>query len=187
MHGDEPADEVDRIIQLERLLELAVQAVPTCIGVSLILRGRAPAVTYSALRAGWDAEPVRSSLSVGLPRPLTASDADGRAELRVYAGAPRAFADTAPALLALLDMTARQVVVDAHLELPDLVDERAALERWRDEQTVVGRAIGILLDRGLVPGEGHLELVRLADLAGTSTVEAARALIASATNGPDPA
>jgi hypothetical protein len=84
-------------------------------------------------------------------------------------------------------MTARQIVVDAHLELPDLVEERAALERWRDAQTVIGRAIGILLDRGLVPDEGHLELARLADVGGTSTLDAARALIASATNGPHPA
>jgi hypothetical protein len=184
VRGDEPADDVDRIIQLERLLELAVLAVPTCIGVSLILRGRAPAVTHSALRTGWHAEPVRSSLSVRLPRPLTASDADGGAELRVYAGGRHAFADAVPSLLALLDIASRQIVVDAHLKLPDLVDERATLDRWRDEQAVVDRAVGILLDRGLVPDEGHLELVRLADVSGTSTLEAARALIASATNGP---
>ncbi|MBK5306076.1 MAG: ANTAR domain-containing protein [Frankiaceae bacterium] len=200
MHRDESAHDAelrafaaasgrpgDVVVELARLLELALLAIPTCIGVSLVIRGLAPPVTLSALRPRWHIKPVLASLSVRLPRPPTAPASEGGAELRIYAGAAHAFADTAPSLLALLDMTARQVTVDAHLEAPDLAEERAAIAGWLDDQTVIDRAIGMLLDRGLLPDEARLELARLADLDGTSTLEVARALIASPPNGLDSA
>jgi hypothetical protein len=200
VHRDEPADDVERgvpaadaaghsdlVVELARLLELAVLAIPTCIGASLIVRSRAPGVSLSALRPGWHGVPVLASLAVRLPRPPTAPSPHGGAELRIYAGAPHAFAETAPSLLALMDMTARQVTVDGHLELPDLIEEQAARERWREDRAVIDRAIGILLDRGLLLDEGRLELARLAAVGGTSALEAAQALIESMASGPDSA
>lgn len=200
MHGDEPSHDAELrafagasgpahvlVVELGRLLELAVLVIPTCIGVSLVIRGRAPAVTLSALRPGSSAEPVLASLSVRLPRPLTGPASGGGAELRIYAGASHAFADAAPSLLALLDMTARQITVDEHLEAPDLAQERAALLQWLDDQAVMDRAIGVLLGRGLLPEEGLLELARLAAVGGTSTLAAAHALLGSMANGPDSA
>lgn len=196
MHRDEPDDHAERVsaaaaghgdlfVELGRLLELAILAIPTCVGVSLILRGRAPAVTVSALRPGWHSKLVQASMAVHLPRPHAVPASDGGAELRIFAGEPDAFADTAPSLLALLDMSARHITVDAHLEAPDLDEEQAIRERWLDDQTVMNRALGILLDRGLLPDEGRLELARLAAVGETSLLEAARALTESMTNGLD--
>ena len=200
MHRDEPVDDAERrvsaaaaaghaevVVELGRLLELAVLAVPTCLGASLIIHGRGESVAFSELRAGWNGVPVLASLAVRLPRPPANPVRDGGAELRIYAGAPHAFAHTAPWLLALMDMTARQMTLDAHLELPDLGQERAARNRWLTEQTVVDRALGVLLDRGLLPGAGRLELDRLAALGGTTALEAAHLLLAPATTDPDPA
>jgi hypothetical protein len=172
-------------VELQRVLELAVRAIPTCIGVSLVLLGAVPAVTLSVLRPGWTDQPVLASMSVRIPRPVAQPESDDRAELLVFAAARHAFRDAAPSLLALLDMTSRQLTLDAHLQLPDLAAERARLLRWLDEQGVIDRAVGILLGRGLLPSEGRLELARLAAVGGTSVFAAARALIASTTYGLD--
>jgi hypothetical protein len=199
VHRDEPQDDAERRvsaaaagspaelgIELDRLLELAVQAVPTCLGASLVMHARTPAVVLSALRAGWERVPVLASLAVRLPRPLGSPATDAGAELRIYAGAPHAFAHTAPWLLALLDMTARHVTVDGHLELPDLDEELAARERWLTDQSVIERAIGVLLDRGLLLPEGRLELARLAAVGGTDVLAAALAVLASTPRDADP-
>ena len=148
------------------------------------LRGAAPPITLSALRAGWHDEPLRASMCMRIPRQLTRPGSEDGAELVLFATAPNAFRDAAPSVLALLDLRSRLLTLDAHLQTPDLDEERAGLVRLLDEEGVLDRAVGILLDRGLLPEDGRLELVRLAALAGTSVSAAARALIASATNGP---
>jgi hypothetical protein len=195
VHRDEPAEDAERLIdaaaaggsdvlvELDRLLEIAVRAVPTCIGASLVIHGRGPEVAVSTLRAGWLDSPVLASLSVRLPRAPTAP---GGGELRIFAAAAHAFAQSAPWLLVLLDMTSQNITLDAHLERPDLARERAARDVWLGDQSVLNRAIGILLDRGLLPEEGRLELARLAALGTTTVLEAARALIESATTRPNP-
>lgn len=176
----------DLTAELGHLLELAVSAIPTTVGVSLVLLlGSAGEMTVSALRPGWHGS-VLASLAVRLPRPRTWPAPGDRAELIIYAGTARAFNDSLPSLLALLDASSSNVTLDGHLQTPDLVAERAALARWLDEQSLLARAIGILLGQGVHPTDGRLELARRAAAAGTSTVEAARALIADTEAGRAP-
>jgi hypothetical protein len=167
---------VDVHAEVGYLLRLAVAAVPSCIGLSLVLHGPGPELTVSAMGSALHPQPVLASLAVRLPRPQPAS-AD--AELVLYAGAPRAFHAVVPSLLALLDRSHRRVSVDGHLAGPDLVAERAAAVR-RTEQSEVNQAIGVLLGRGLLPAVGHDELRRLAAVHGTSVLLAARAVLAGA-------
>jgi hypothetical protein len=186
VHRDEPLVPDGIRVELARLLELAVLAVPTCLGVSLVVGEASPALTLSCLRPAAASHPVLSSVAVRLPRPLASTEGVVPAELRIYASVRDAFAAAVPSLLSLLDMRAGRITVDAHLELPDLNAEMTTLSRWLAAQAVVGRAIGVLLDRGLSPHDGHAELARLADLAGTSVFTAACAVVASTTGEVDP-
>lgn len=172
--------------ELQRLLELAVQAVPSCLGVSVTLQGDGPALTISARRPGWHDRPVLASLLVRLPRRPATCTAGG-ADLVVYASAAHAFRETAPSVLALLDMTGRQVTLDRHLIAPDVIAERAALALWLDEKTSIDRAMGMLLARGLLPTDGRRELERRASVAGISIGAAARLLLAENTAPADDA
>lgn len=200
MHREEPFDDADQIpavdggndhvrdlaVELGRLLDLAVAVVPTTIGVSLNLHGPASGLTVTALRPGQQDQRVLSSLCVRLPRPLSRPVHDGGVELVIYAGTAHAFSEAVPSLLVLLDVSSGNVTLDAHLEVPSLAAERAGLARWLDEQSIMDRAIGILLERGLLPDEGRVELARRAAAAGTSPVQVALSLIASTTAGRDP-
>jgi hypothetical protein len=174
------------LVELARLLELAVLAVPTCVGVSLVVGAASPALTLSCLQPATAGLPVLSSLAVRLPRPPASTAGVASAELRIYASAKDAFTAAVPSLLSLLDMSAGRITVDAHLELPDLTAEMTTRSHWLAGQAVVGRAIGVLLDRGLSPHDGHAELARLAALAGTSVFAAAAAVVASTTREVDP-
>ena len=197
MHRDDPTpaepraftaasgDPSQLIVELGRLLELAVLAIPTCIGISLLIGGAAPMVTLSALRLKSRDAPVLASMSVRLPRPPTAPASDDGAELVVYAAAPHAFRDTAPSVLTLLDMTSHQVTLDAHLTVPDLAEERAAHARWLDDHALIDREVGILLDRGLLPEHGRGELARRAAAVGLSQRAAALLVIASTAQAPE--
>ena len=61
---------IDLPAELGHLLVLAVAAVPSCIGVSLVFAGGlTPALTVSALPVGAPTVPVLASLGLRLPRP----------------------------------------------------------------------------------------------------------------------
>lgn len=152
----------DLTVQLQLLLELITTAVPTCIGISLVVCGPDPALTVTASRPGWQDEPVLASLSLRLPRAPIWPPSDGGAELVIYAGTAHAFRDTAPTLLSLFDLRFLESTSDAHLKAPDLTGGQAALERWLDDQTGIDRALGNLLGRGITLEDGRLELARLA-------------------------
>lgn len=157
------------------LLTLAVAAIPECIGVSLLISGSTPDITVSAFAPAQPRGPIRASLAVSLPRPPGSSRP--RALLILYAVRPAVFSLVAPELLALLGLGARHITVDGHLAAPDPAAQRAALTQRLQERGAVDRALGVLLDRGMVREEGLAELRRLADVGGIGIVSAARALL----------
>jgi hypothetical protein len=193
VHRHDPADShlralaaavgapIDVYAEAGHLFRLAVAAVPSCIGVSLVLHAPGPALTVSAMGPGPHPQPVLASLAVRLPRPQPASAV---AELVLYAATPRAFHAVVPSLLVLLDRSHRWVSVDGHLAGPDLVAERAEAAR-RVAQSDVDRAVGVLLDRGMLPAEGYDELRRLASVHQISVLLAARAVLAEAGGSAD--
>lgn len=174
--------------ELEHLLELAVRAVPACVAVTVLLPGAAAALALTALLPGAGDASVRASLAIELPRSASQA-APARPTLVLYARVARAFDGIVPSLLALLDLSHRDLTVDAHLELPDTIAQSDAWTRQLEDEEAVSRAIGVLLDRGMLPADGHRELRRLAARDAVSTVAAARALVAGVTRtetAPDP-
>ena len=168
--------------QLSTLLSLAVRAVPACLGVSLVLRGglqplTVPAMTLTALIAGAGPGPAQASLAIELPRSVADDHGVQGAAVVMYASERLVFRTVVPSLLALLDLGHHRVTLDAHLVLPDLVAERAALVQQLADRAVLGRAFGFLLERGMLRDEAAAELRRLAALRRVSPVAAARRLL----------
>jgi hypothetical protein len=168
--------------QLANLLALAVQAVPACLGVSLVLRGglqplSAQGMTVSALTVDAGSAPALASLAIELPRSVAADHGAQGAALVLYASEPLVFLAVVPSLLALLDLGHHRVTLDAHLVLPDMVAERAALVQQLADRSVLDRAVGFLLDRGMPPDEAIAELRRRAAARRVSPVAAARQLL----------
>lgn len=163
--------------ELWHLLTLAAAAVPSCLGLSLVFGPPDPPLTLSALVPPATAGPVLASLVVHLPRRSTA---DAGTQLVLYSGAVGAFDDVAPDLLALLDLSSRHLTRDAHLALPDSSRSALVLRDELDDRSAVARAIGMLLDRGLLPDAGYRELLRRGTERGGDAAAAARTLLAEA-------
>ena len=168
--------------QLASLLALAVRAVPACVGVSLVLRAglpplTAPPMTVSALTEGAGTGRALASLAIELPRSVADDHGAQGAAVVIYASQPLVFLAVVPALLALLDLGHHRVTLDAHLVLPDLATEQASLVQQLADHAVLGRAVGFLLDRGMLPDAAAAEIRRLAGVHRSSPVAAARRLL----------
>ncbi len=165
---------------LDQLLALAMEAVPSCLAVTLVLRDEEQPVSLTALVEG-PAQPVRSSVALAMPRYLGSDEAAEQthpALLVIYASKGDGLRKTGREITALLDLDPRLVTWDEHLRLPLPSDVAAGLAESLDDFSAVQRALGVLLDRGWLPDEGRVELTRLAALSGASTGDAARALLA---------
>lgn len=177
----------DLAVALNDLLVLAIQAVPTCLGITLTVSRHGFPVTITARGAPQHDQPVRSSLAVRLPSPSSPHDHDatgGRA-LTLYAAAPNAFPSLAADLLALLDLDPRRAMVDGHLELPPDDFTGDALRLQLDALSHTDLALGALLDKGFLPEDGRHELERLATHNHT-TIDQAAMLILAALRRPPP-
>lgn len=166
---------------LTHLLGLAVDAVPTCLGLSLtVYRGAVP-ISMTLLVPGSSRSPVRASLRIELPRPRRQAEPEpavgGGAALVVYAGASGALERLGQDVGALLEMDPRRVAVDEHLALPSTSGGDDPARGFRDASDV-DRALGVLLDRGYLTSDGTAELRRRADMGGTDVPTAARQLLA---------
>jgi hypothetical protein len=168
--------------QLATLLSLAVRAVPACLGVSLVLRGglpplTVPPMTVTAMADGAGTGPARASLAIELPRSVAEDHGAQGAAFVLYASEPLVFLAVVPSLLALLDLGHHRVTLDAHLVLPDPAAERVVLVQQLADRAVLARAMGFLLDRGMLADEAAGEIRRLAALRRLSPVAAARRLL----------
>ena len=188
-HVDEHLQAFARAVQqpdlpgeLASLLALAVRAVPACLGVSLVLRAglpplTAPPLTVTALIPGAGTGRARSSLAIELPRSVAHDHGAQGAAVVIYASEPLVLLAVVPSLLALLDLGHHRVTLDAHLVLPDLAAEQAALVQQLADHAVLGRAVGFLLERGMLPEAAAAEIRRLAGVRRLSPVAAARHLL----------
>lgn len=174
----------DLVFGLQQLLVHACQAVPSCLGVSLTLVRALMPVTLVALTSPADGHHVLSSLAVRLPSPA-GSQADPDRSLTVYAAAAGAFVPIAADLLALLDLDPRRAIIDGHLDLPHADPAAAMLTGQLEAVTVVDRALGVLLDKGLPQPASR---VALESLAARRNIDVAKAagLILNTVRHPPP-
>ena len=172
---------------LDEILALVLPAVPSCIAVSINLDCAGGPVTFTAVAEPAELRPVRASLFLRLPRRRTRdSEADGPV-LLFHASEARAFDRMTVDLVALLDMDASRATVDGHLVPPAGSGNGGGVSFQLDDLSAVNRALGVLLDRGLAPRDGHAELRRLARAGGISVAAAAGRLLAALPLGASPA
>lgn len=174
---------------VQDLLAFAGLAVPSCLGVSLTVHGHAQPVTFTAVLPGAQQVPVRSSMALQLPQPTPTpasvdsadlgdlSDPTGRPVLVLYAGQPAALHRPAAELLALLGLPASQLSLDNHLQLPDHHGAANVLTDSLAELSTVDHALGVLLDRGLIPSQARDALDALANAADVSLLGGAQILL----------
>ncbi len=146
-------------------------AVPSCISVSVSM-----SVVGSAL-------PVTLGMCSEVVGPVLASLAVSRSVsepgdiVLFQASEAGAFLLLADDLRALLDPTLL-VRIDEHLDLE--VDPTArGLARSLEDLSAVNRAVGVLIERGLLPADAHAELSRRAQQDDKDIAGAARALLES--------
>lgn len=171
---------------LEQLLVLAVEAVPSCVGVSLAMHRHGQPFCVTVATPGASTRPVLSSLALHLPdrslphRPSTAP------VLTLYSSRGGELRRTATDLLALLDLDPRRKILDEDLALPPAARVTARLGLALHDGSAVDRALGVLLDReGLLPSQGRHELERLAVSTGVSVPDAARHVLHSLQGRPE--
>jgi hypothetical protein len=163
-------------------LEVDAQAaVPTYLGLSLIVDGSDPPFTFSTIEDG-GADNVRTSLRLT----LLAGVGDGRAAplvaLIFYAATPGAFVVLTADLAWLTGRPPSEFALDQHLSVPAGSDATAYLRTT----SVINQAIGVLIGRGYTPRQARSKLDTQADGARTDRYIAAQ-FILDALAAADPA
>lgn len=175
VHALVPGDPGVLTESLEGLLTASVEAVPSCLGVSLTVHDHGEPHRLTVLARGAASRPVLSSLQLRLP-----GQASTGAVLALYAGRARALDRAAAEFLVLLDLDPRRASLDQDLVLPDVRTHADDFGQALADGSAVARALGVLLDRdGLLPAAGRGELERLATRGGTSLPGAARGVLTS--------
>ncbi|MGO8963041.1 hypothetical protein [Mycobacterium sp.] len=176
---DEPGADV--LHSLRRLSVDAQAAVPTYLGLSVIVTGSDPPFTFSTLEDG-AADNARTSLRLT----LLAGVGDGRAAplvaLIFYAATPGTFVDLTADLAWLTGRPPSEFALDQHLSVPAGSDTATYLR----PTSVINQAIGVLIGRGYTPRQAHSKLDTQADGARTDRYTAAR-FILDALTAADPA
>ncbi len=164
---DESGDNLLR--SLHHLGVDAQAAVPSYLGLSVIVDGSDPPFTFTTLEDG-AADDVRTSLRLTLP-------GDGAASTSVafvlYARTPGTFVDLTADLAWLTGRPLSDFVLDQHLSVPAGSDTGTYLRT----ASVINQAIGVLIGRGYTPGQAHRELDTQADGAGTDRHSAAQFIL----------
>jgi hypothetical protein len=176
---DEPGGDV--LHSLHQLEVDAQAAVPTYLGLSVIVDGSAPPFTFSTLEDG-GADNVRTSLRLT----LLAGAGDCRAAplvaLIFYAATPGTFVDLTADLAWLTGRPPGEFALDQHLSVPAGANAATHLRTT----SVINQAIGVLIGRGYTPRQAHSKLDTQADGARTDRYTAAQ-FILDALNAADPA
>jgi hypothetical protein len=167
---DEPGSDIGR--GLRQLSVAAATAVPSYLGLSVVVTHSDPAFTITLLEDGGAGGDIGASIR------LTWSNvADGDVAVVafiLYARAPGAFVDLAADVAWLTGGTPTELVLDAHLGIPAEPDTAAHIEA----ASLINQAIGVLIGRGFTPEQAHLEVDALTARSGVGRVTAAHLILA---------
>jgi hypothetical protein len=167
---DEPAADV--LHSLHRLGVDARAAVPTYLGLSVIVDGSDPPFTFSTLEDG-AADNVRTSLRLRLPAGVGEGREEPLVALIFYAARPGTFVDLGADLAWLTGRPPSDFALDQHLSAPAGSDAGTSLRA----ASVINQAIGVLIGRGYTPRHAHSKLDTQADRARTDRDTAAQAIL----------
>jgi hypothetical protein len=122
------------------------------LGLTMTMLADGLPYSFTVWNAPGDADTVAASLLVPLPAPV----GDG-STLVLYASAAGAFVDLSADLAFALGLDLDSVRVNQHLTPPDAGEAAGLADLGR-----VNQAVGVLIDRGLLPHAARDELRRLA-------------------------
>ena len=158
-----------------------VDAVPSCLAVTLLVGHFGGEVSLSMVSAVGAPSPVLASLAVPL-----ADQQQEPASLILRAGQPGAFLLLADDLRGRLGGADRPPIqLDQHLAMPPATTGES-LATSLAEFGAVNQGIGVLIARGLPPEAARRELQRRASAAGVTLAVAGRRLLASPRPRADP-
>lgn len=146
---DEP--DADIAQSLQRLTLDAANAVPSYLGLSIVVSQRDPPLIITALADGAVVGDIRTSLRV-----LLLGMGNGRAPvaLILYAGKPGTFVDLSADLAWLTARPLTEFILDEHLTVPAGPDTAAQLQAARH----IDQAVGVLIGRGYTPQQAGRQL-----------------------------
>jgi hypothetical protein len=165
---------------LQRLTLATSAAVPSYLGLSVIVSHSNPPFTFTTPVDRAVAGDIRTSLHMLLP-----GVGDGRDQplvaLILYAGTPGAFVDLAADLAWLTGRPLTDVTLDQHLTVPAGPSTAAQLHAASD----IDQAIGVLIGRGCAPREARRQLDVEAANHRTDRYSAARLILDKITAADD--
>jgi hypothetical protein len=164
---------------LHRLTLDAAAAVPSYLGLSVVVSHSDCPLIITTLADGAVAGDIRTSLHVLLPGSSDGHDPAPVAFI-LYAAAPGAFVDLAADLLWLTVRPLTEVTLDEHLTVPAGPDA-AQLQAQSD----INQAIGVLIGRGYTPQQAHWQIDTQAANNRTDRHTAARLLLDNITTSDD--
>jgi len=167
---DEPGADV--LHSLHRLGVDAQAAVPSYLGLSVIVEGNGSPFTFSTLEDG-AADKVRTSLRLTLPAFGGEGLSGPLVALIFYAARPGTFVDLAADLAWLTGRPASEFTLDQHLRVPAGSDGGTSLRT----ASVINQAIGVLIGRGYSPRQAHSKLDADAERARTDRITAAQVIL----------
>lgn len=167
---DEPGADV--LHSLHQLGVDARAAVPSYLGLSVIVDGNDPAFTFTTLDVGVAGD-VHTSLRLMLPGVGGGPPASPSVALVLYAGTPGAFVDLTADLAWLTGRLPSDFPLDQHLSVPSGSDGATYLSA----ASVINQAVGVLIGLGYTPGEAHSKLDAQAVGEGTDRHTAAQLIL----------
>jgi hypothetical protein len=172
---DEPGSDIAATV--EQLGADARVAVHSYLGLTISVPTDGDPVSFTALTGPGPAEPMPTSLRMGLPPGADPGAADGSTmSLILYAGIPGAFVDLAADLSWLTGTSSDAFVLDQDLTLPtDTIGAYGLTTR-----SIINQAVGVLLGSGYDIEQAHQHIDRLAADAGTDRRTAAAGVLAAA-------
>lgn len=149
---DDPGADIAR--SLQGLALDAAAAVPSYLGLSVVVSQSYPQFTVTVLADGAVAGDVRTSLRVVLLAGVGDGEGPAPVALILYAGVPGSFVDLAADLVWLTGRSSIDVTLDEHLALAGVPDTAAQLRVAME----IDQAIGVLIGRGYTVRQAHRQL-----------------------------
>jgi len=171
--------ETDLQTVIEQLADQMLAAVPSFAGLSVAVSPGEDRFTASAVVGPGSVEPILASVRLTLG---DAGEPGVATSIVFYAHTAGAMVDLAADLRWALGLKSEAFSFDdgSPQEMPEPGSSGL------DGLSQVHRGIGILVDQGFEPGEADDELTRLGEVAGTSRLAAAEALVRRVTTRHDP-
>jgi hypothetical protein len=147
---DEPGTDIAH--SLQQLAIAAAAAIPTYLGLSILVSHTDPRFICTTLADGAFVGDKHTSLQVLLP--TTGAADDPAVTVTLYATAPGAFVDLAADMAWLTGRPPAEFILDQHVAIASGADTTAQLQATSD----INQAIGVLIGRGYSPQRAEWEL-----------------------------